>query len=131
MSLAKPACMSQWIKRTLERSSRGNWEKWFLRELGFPILDEFLHHGKDNVAGGEGIHSDIMDGSDGTIEPGAYGKEEVREDVEDGLDKVRSDGKRPVIVFTGSAVGTEGDKDAPAGRGGRVADSFGNKSLGG
>lgn len=93
-----------------------------LGKADLPILDELFHHGKDNVAGGEGIHSDIMDGSDGPIEPGADGEEEVSGDAEAGVDKVRPDSKRPATVFAGKAAGTEGEKDAAAVRVCRVAD---------
>lgn len=48
-----------------------------LEKTDLPILDEFLYYGKDNVAGRESIHSDIMDGGDGAIEPGEDGEKEV------------------------------------------------------
>ena len=48
-----------------------------LGKLDIPVPYEFLHHGKDNIAGGEGTHSRIMDGSDSPIEPRADGEAEA------------------------------------------------------
>lgn len=79
-----------------------------LKKPDILILDKLLYHGIDNVVGGEGIHSDIMDGRDGTAEPGTDGEKEMRGDTEAGMDKIRADSKRPAAVFTNKAVGREG-----------------------
>ena len=48
-----------------------------LGEPDLPVMDEFLHHGKDNVAGRESTYGHIMDGGDSPVEPGEDGEEEV------------------------------------------------------
>lgn len=49
-----------------------------------------------------------MDG-DGPIGSGPDVEEELREDAEAGMDKVRLESERPAIVFTGKVVGDAGE----------------------